>query len=459
MEHLPSSKLVRRGEDIDEEDGIRQRAAARTPVYPLRRHVISQAGIFCLGFHQGLFFPTIAYTITTDLGFGARIVGVAFFIFMATAIACLSLLPRLLRILTPRSVFLWTCWIRVVSAGFYIAVPSAYAMFGSTPALWILMVGRFLHGTSPVVQVCNLSVLGVRVSSEERPKWVVATTLSLSIGMLLGPQIGTFIATYAATNFAASATSGWLMLWMSLLLGLGFVVYYDDYEMLTAEEPPAVTDPEIRKLILLYALMACFAFAGVLAMESILGLIAFDLFDQGPAEAWLVWAQLSVSIFLGSMAYNVFRKLLGSVGPCVLLLYVLSTAGGALLINWANLSVGVSYGVFLVSLTMMMTGTLGCVIAYMATIVDKLPDSLITTGTSSIAVGQVIGRAIGPIITTWVYQQVKVSAPAESMLADNVALLVQYGYVLISIAIGVCNYSFVFVKEFRKNGGHATALV
>lgn len=191
-----------------------------------------------------------------------------------------------------------------------------------------------------------------------------------------------------------------------------------------------------------------FAFGGVVALESVLGLIAFDEFEQGPADAWLIWGILSLASMLGSLTFNWLKKCLGSIGPAACGLYLISTVGGAMVVNWADPSKGVHYYLFLIGLLLKSSGTVGTVIVYMTTIVDQVPPSLVATATAMIGAGTVLGRALAPVGTTWIFERVVEMQPAGTLYADNVALLVQYTYVLISFSIGLCNYKFIFIDSF-----------
>lgn len=251
------SPLKNTSADVALEEQIKQKAAAaeapQPPPYPMRRLLVMMGGVFFVGFHQGLFFPTIGHTVTVDLGYGAKWVGAAFFLFMTTGLLGIMSLPKLLRWMTPRTLFMWIMWVRCLSAGFYIVVPMATSMLGEWAGLTSFMIARLLHGTAPVSQIGGISVISIRVAGPERGKWITLITLILTMGFLIGPQVGSVLAAYSPNTAAASANAGWVQLITSLMLLLWYMIAFDDYDLLVKEPPPKVTDPAQARLMKLCA--------------------------------------------------------------------------------------------------------------------------------------------------------------------------------------------------------------
>jgi len=222
----------------------------------------------------------------------------------------------------------------------------------------------------------------------------------------------------------------------SILMTPLFMYVFDDNEMYT-KEPPATTLPaEYRNLIALYSVSQGLIFGGIVAIEALLGLATEHMYGLSPGDAWPFWLVLSLATPAGIIFYRTIRSKLGGDLQSSRALYVTASIGGVLCLNWMDLTQAVSPYQLWAGLLIMCAGTMGCLGMINSSAYTVLPVSAMPILTTIASVTAMLGRAVGPVLTTSTYSLMLDLSP-DTVLADNVGLLMQFSYVGISIVIGL----------------------
>ena len=234
-----------------------------------------------------------------------------------------------------------------------------------------------------------------------------------------------------------------------------------------------------------------FGYAGVLALEAVIGLVVYEFYGMDAAESWPVWLNLSVSAIVGALFFSWLNKKVTKAW-CGVLLYIFSTVGGFLVVSWADLGVHVSYVRMHVGLTLKVLGTFAAVNLHFSLLAERMPPELQGLANTAGNIAGQLGRSVGPVFTMFVFEMVKstadapLAAPAAAAttgdateaLADSVAatvgeelstfvgagnatggpvgtsyvaanavLITQYAYVLVSIGVMVLSWRIIYVGK------------
>ena len=103
-----------------------------------------------------------------------------------------------------------------------------------------------------------------------------------------------------------------------------------------------------------------FGYAGVMALEAVLGLVLYDFFGMDASESWPFWLNLSVSAIIGALIFIRLNRLLTKAWVGVVL-YTCSIVGGFLVISWTDFDAHVPYTQMQAGLTLKVFGTYAAV--------------------------------------------------------------------------------------------------
>ncbi len=218
---------------------------------------------------------------------------------------------------------------------------------------------------------------------------------------------------------------------------------------------------QAQKVLILSASLALFfGYAGVLALEAVLGLVVYDFYGMDATESWPVWLNLSVSAVVGALFFTWLNKKVTKAW-CGVLLYIFSTVGGFLVISWTDLDAHVPYTQMQAGLTLKVLGTFAAVNLHFSLLAERIPPELQGLANTAGNIGGQLGRSVGPVFTMFIFGRYDGHAVAEDIdpssgvsgsssthhAAANAVLITQYVYVLFSIGVMILSWRIIYVGK------------
>mmetsp|Transcript_30101 Transcript_30101/g.78035 ORF Transcript_30101/g.78035 Transcript_30101/m.78035 type:complete len:438 (-) Transcript_30101:319-1632(-) len=417
--------------------------ASITPILSQKLTLILYGHCFLQGFHQALFFPTLAYSVDEVLHKNAVWASFAFFIFLVFGLLSMAVMSTMLDVSSPRTLLIFSYAVRVFSGLIYLPVGLLTRLYGDEVGMAITLAFRAITGSGQYAVALAFAYIGVRCAKADRPLKIAVSTTCLSFGLVVGPMIGAWLVSLAGGDVLLGAGRAGGVLSLTSLLGIVIIhLFFDDFALLSANKAATQNiEPATKHFLAICGLSMFFAYAGILALEAILALVLFHEFGMAPDDSWPIWLLQAFTQMFGALLYIKLQSAIG-VKPTMVTLFGFTIVGGALCYNWFDLHAPIPLGLMVVGLTGKIVGMFGSINLLNAHVSQRMPDYMQGPAAATVQITSMLGRAVGPIFTGWIFDIGRTAAP-NTYLADSLAMLTQYMYVVTSCLIVIAAWDFV----------------
>ena len=371
--------------------------------------------------------PSLPLLVVGPLAASPVVVGLLFGAFTLSALASSASVPLLLNHLTPRTLFLVSGALRIISSALHlIAVdwaaffelhdhaPPEAAVRGFTLLLW----ARVLHGLSSFSFVVALTWLGHALPPDLRAEATSTAHGATLLGSTAGPALGCLLAgTFAGGIATAARTAAWTV--MILSFGQGWVAWqhFELGGLALPRQPEPLTSfclPEWRQFWWLISeqrpvAIVCAAggilLAAASSIEVTFALVLASSFGWQAADSMLAWLAVSSTSLAATFASTFISR--GFEQPHTTARHiagVLCLFGTALCVPWLDMRRAVGWGMTLIGLLALGVGNSLALSAHSGLLVSSLPLASHADVTRLLQLVCQLGRALGPPIALGFFQ-------------------------------------------------------
>lgn len=424
------------------------------------------------------YLPIAPLLVTEGMGKDPFLFGQMLTVMVIGSLFSFAAMQPLLQKYSARDVLLFDFFLRTVS-GLLWMLPCLLDMGGST--VFLLFLSRFVYGLTLNSFAIPMAWVGVRLPAEERPQLIAMLGGLVGLGITIGPTIGVSFGSICQLVLPNIASRGMLFVGYAspgiftviaspLLFGMTWFMM-NDPDPLTPTAPPASSKgPETEEkkadiragkitawLNLAANFTMCAAFLA--GFESTMPLQMKHAYGWDMASSWVAWVPFGVfslvfSLFIIPTALDRLNAAKVAVyGACFGSLSLLG-------INWFNFHMPVPPWLFIVENFFgngfAMIGQ--CLAAQM---VVKLQPAEQVKFQGLIAFSSQVGRAVGPLASTWVFETAEsvIGGPGSGANMARVWMLIT-GFPPIIVAFS-CFFKEVFgrftdlspyeIKQGKKN--------
>jgi len=410
---------------------------------PCRRECTLYFHAFLQGLHQSVVYPSLAYSVDEVMHTNATLSGATFFVFLFFGLLGNIKLGALVRAYTPRDLLLTAYVFRIFSGLVILPLSWSVSIFGDNWGVALVLFMRMIYGCTLFTAPLALSYLGVHSTTGNRPFKIANFTMSLSFGLVCGPPLGTLLLAMNPMDFLmGTGLTGGVTACTSLLAVLVIFFCFDDTSMLTqnAGSPKAMHQLTV-KFLSISSLCAGFGFAGVVALEAMLGLVLAHEFAIPPSQTWPVWLLQGITQVMSSELFKRLYQVFGVKGAAIIF-GALSLVFGATIINWNDMTQRIPFWWFCISLFFKITGMFAAMNLLHSHVSQRMPGHLQAVASATIMSASMIGRGIGPVLSGFAFDLGKNIQPG-TYLCDNLAFLMQYLYICMSCVVILVFWNFI----------------
>ena len=225
---------------------------------------------FCTAVSAQTFMTSLPLLITDEHGLHQEVVmsGVVQTVMVVGAIISYVSLTPLLARFTPRSLAIASQLIRICSASVFAVV---VCFIRDRPwTLGVIIATRFVFGLSMGAAGLPAIWIAHRFGAKDRPRAVATYSAALGCGMILGPVAGSVLQTASSDVLTSSSMPGWASVGTSTLLIVLMQSCFSDTQLLpraqSGSEAPKV-QPHTRRTLFVIILITFLVLFGAMALE------------------------------------------------------------------------------------------------------------------------------------------------------------------------------------------------
>ena len=415
------------------------------------------------------YLPVIPLLLTEDLDEPIKRVGQVFFVLAFGSFFSFVLMKPLLGTIKTKYILMNNFFVRSIAGLIWVYAvwrASEYGPGGTTGAVPgpsgtvpLIIGSRFLYGLTLNSFAISQPWIGTKMDNDAKPTALAQSQAMVGLGIMVGPVVGIGVAALASTSMGGYLYIGWFTVILSIFqLLVTSRLFLDDTVLAPGgeEKPDEVRDRRNAALtaneyyetakfvgalsiVQMFLSMAAF-FSG---FESTLTLQVKTAYGWTLGESMYAWGPMAFfGLFFGAV---VVPKLIDTCNWARVATFGLAWGWGSILgINWFNLLEPIPAWWFVIEGVFGMGGT--CVASLLGTIISqRLPSSdQINIAAGSAIAGQ-LGRAVGPVAATWIFQTAEEMTDWSRGAGANFSRMyvIAVGSIPISITL-ICNFTRIF---------------
>ena len=370
------------------------------------------------------FLPTLALLVTRELDQPAAQLGWLKGLFALSCFCGFGIAPFLMHHVASRTVLVGGLLLRCIAGAMHVAACARAALSAADALILpLLYASRFAHGVQFFTMALGTSWVALRMPAKQRMAGIGALGTAAGVGSAIGPIAGSYLAGYygESSRLEADAAPGWLLIGISGALALAVMLLFGERDAPLAP-PDAGSESVPKGLVFCVLSVAFFGFAGLLALEGVLGLVLWEVYGLDSSRQFAVFSTFAIAgIVAAGAAVGLDRACakpkLGAIGPLALL------PSALLLVRWDNLGEAVTYDRFIGGLVGLAFATSFICTLAASVLVTRLEPSQQPRWNSLTLMAGMLGRSAGPPAALMMYTAAANTA-AAGVAPANAAMCV-----------------------------------